>query len=109
MLTDIDPRFPKFDSFRRWMRSVSDQLLELQSEYPDRFEAKYLAVLPAIGFFVVDPSEGGLFKIEIYPPRPWPSETRPHFIVTEEKWRDYFSQMWANYWALAAPAYRVDG
>jgi hypothetical protein len=104
MLAQVDPRFPTPAEFRRSMVTVQHMLRGLREEHPDRFEFRYLRVLPALGFFAVDPADGGLLKVEFYTPKPWaPLNTRPHLVIPpgDTVWRPYFLNCWANYWAGA--------
>ena len=90
MLHLIDPRFPKPGEFERSMAHISVDLLEMSEHFPN-FEYRLLPVLPALGFFMVDPLTGGLVKVEFYVPSPWhPIPSRPHLTISPGmgEWRD---------------------
>jgi hypothetical protein len=105
MLTKIDPRLPTRNTFIDSMISVEKVLRDFRSRYPSTFEFRYLPILPALGFFMVDPEEPtGIVKIEIYTAKPWePVASRPHLILPQElfQWRQYFIAQWKNYWDLS--------
>lgn len=102
MLPMIDPRFPTEAAFKQSMSTVLFGLREFKRRFPDHFEYRLLPILPAFGFFIIDPeSADGLVKIEIYTAKDWGElDTRPHLQLRQKKWRDYFLNQWANYWAL---------
>jgi TIR domain len=103
MLPMIDPRFPTADTFRESVRGVEAVLRRMGRSFPT-LELRYLPILPAIGFFLVDPKlPSGSAKIELYLAKPFqPIESRPHLIIgaAMHEWRLYFAQQWENYWAL---------
>jgi predicted nucleotide-binding protein len=103
MLSSIDPRFEDPGEYIDSMHSVTKRLGRFKERYPGLFQAKFLPILPGIGFFTIDPTNGGSMKVEIYTPKPWgPVASRPHFTVpADSPWRDYFLRSWENYWALA--------
>ena len=105
MLAKIDPRFPTPEAFRASMLSVDQILWYLRKNYPHHFEFRYLPILPAMGFFIVDAtSPTGLVKVEIYTAKPFvPLGSRPHLLLSdsEVKWKEFFITQWENYWRLA--------
>ena len=105
MLAKIDPRFPTAESFKDSMESVEKELLRIRKEFPHNFEFRYLPILPAIGFFITDPSSySGMTKIEIYISKPYKYiDSRPHIIIPHDlnEWRDYFNSQWDNYWNIS--------
>jgi hypothetical protein len=104
MLAKIDPRFPTEAAFKESMATVKSGLRELKRKYPQHFEYRLLPILPAMGFFIIDPhSEEGIVKFEIYTAKDWkPIDSRPHLIIKrkEKLWRNYFLDQWKNYWEL---------
>jgi hypothetical protein len=104
MLEKIDPRFPTAQSFRESMRNTLQCLRMFKSNYPDLFDYRLLPILPALGFFIVDPhSKEGIVKIELYTAKEWkPISSRPHLVIKrkEKQWRNYFLDQWENYWTL---------
>jgi hypothetical protein len=105
MLARIDPRFPTPESFVNSMKSVENVLKDLSKQYPNLFEYRFLPILPALGFFITDPTDKkGIVKVEIYTTKEWkPIKSRPHFILSSisDQWRQYFISQWENYWGLA--------
>jgi hypothetical protein len=105
MLAKIDPRFHTANAFRESMVTVKSGLRELKRKYPEHFEYKMLPILPALGFFIIDPhSEKGIVKIELYTAKEWkPIHSRPHLVIKrkERLWRNYFLDQWENYWNIA--------
>ena len=105
MLAKIDPRFSTEKAFKESMITVKSGLREIKNKYPEHFEYRFLPILPALGFFIIDPySEKGIVKIELYTAKEWkPIDSRPHLIIKkkERQWRNYFLNQWDNYWAMA--------
>lgn len=105
MLVKIDPRFEDPEQFKSSMTEVLNRLEEWQRSYSSTFEFRLLKVLPALGFFIIDPdSTEGVVKIEIYTAKEWnPGQSRPHIIISkyDNKWRKYFINQWENYWMIA--------
>ena len=104
MLSLIDPRFEDPQDFTDSMVSVSRKLLSLRQRYPEQLEARLLPVLPGVGFFMVDPNEGGVMIVELYTAKPWTS-SRAHLVVPpgDIRWRNHFVQAWNNYWTISRP------
>lgn len=105
MLAKIDPRFPTAGSFVDSMASVEKVLQRLKRDYPRYFDFRYISILPAMGFFMTDPSlKTGIVKIEFYVSKPYGRlNSRPHIIIPPEltEWREYFHVQWNNYWELS--------
>lgn len=102
MITKIDPRFPSAKDFKMSIDTLRSLVESYENRFGDRFALKLLPILPALGFFLVDPDHGGTVKVEIYTPQPWPNESRPHFSAdADARWRAYFISMFRNYWELA--------
>lgn len=105
MLSKIDPRFPTPEAFVNSMKSVLNVLRDIKARYPNHFDYRLLPILPAQGFFIVDPtSESGFLKVEIYTAKDWrPIDSRPHLYIQkkEKRWRSYFIHQWDNYWSIA--------
>lgn len=105
MLTKIDPRFPTVSSFVNSMASVERVLKRLKKDYPRYFDFRYISILPAMGFFITDPSlNTGILKVEFYVSKPYKRlNSRPHIIIPPElvDWREYFLGQWNNYWQMS--------
>jgi hypothetical protein len=104
MLDQIDPR-TEANSFESQVNKVTEVAREWSKRFPETFEYRLLPVVPALGFFIVDPNRPSQqVKFEIYTARPWnPLGTRPHFVITEQlpEWREYFTTQFENYWELS--------
>ncbi len=111
MVSRIDPRFPDEQSFIDSMASVQSVLDRLARQHSGKFQYKLLPILPAQGFFIVDPLERtGMVKVELYTAQPYmPANLRPHFAVSQRSkmWRAYFLQQWENYWGLGRDPLRI--
>ncbi len=105
MMSKIDPMFESADVFKSSIIEALNRFKEWKKRYPDKFEYRLLPILPALGFFISDPSsKDGIVKIEIYTAKHWrPIDSRPHVVFSHraKKWREYYIQQWDNYWALS--------
>jgi Ni,Fe-hydrogenase maturation factor len=102
MLSMIDPRFATAQQFEESMVSVAARLEDFRTRHPELFQYKYLDFLPALGFFISDPENDGILKVETYTAKPFVPNTRPHMVVRpNSKWRPYYLQCWQNYWNAA--------
>lgn len=105
MLRLIDPQFDKDGRFEDSMRDIIRRLKSVREEFPN-LDMRLLPILPALGFFLVDPDNAHHknIKVEIYSPRPFaPTSSRPHLIVSEAypEWQSHFIRQFRNYWNLA--------
>lgn len=104
MLSLIDPRF-EGNTFKREIGPMTEIAREWHKSYPKSFEYRLLPILPALGFFITDPTlPSKTVKIEIYTAKPWePFESRPHLVFNEytPEWREYFIKQFENYWDLS--------
>jgi hypothetical protein len=103
MLDLIDPRY-EANSLEKQVNKVTDTAREWRKYYPETFEYRLLPIVPALGFFIINPKlPSRQVKIEIYTMRPWkPPDSRPHFVIPEHmpEWREYFTVQFDNYWNL---------
>lgn len=108
MLAKFDPRFETPEQVRTSLVEVTARLRLWQERFPTLFEYRFLPIVPALGFFIVDPDTWrGCVKIEVYTAKPWkPIATRPHLILSRLNpiWRTYFLAQWENYWGIARAA-----
>jgi hypothetical protein len=90
---------------------VEEKARGLQQTFRDRFAFRYVRVLPAISFFLInaEPSRA-MCKVQLCTPQSGIDETlpsgtprHPHFIIppNAKYWREYFHRQWAKYWDLA--------
>jgi hypothetical protein len=100
MLAKIDTRSDHAEYYKRTLATIKNLLAEWKKEYTDTFEYGFLSFLPAMGFFITDPQEEtGIVKVKIYVAKPW-VENRPHILIKDKKWKEYFIRQWENYWNL---------
>lgn len=103
----LDVIFPRFEanSLKKQVDKVIDTARELRKFFPETFEYKLLPIVPALGFFIIDPRlSSQQVKVEIFTAPPWnPLRSRPHLVIPEQspKWREYFIAQFENYWNLS--------
>lgn len=101
MLRMIRGHYLSDNDLRESMSAIQPLLCGWHKEHKERFEFRYLPVLPVVGMFILDPEREGIMKIELYThEQRYGDVSRPHLIIPPSisSWRKYFLKQWDLYW-----------
>jgi hypothetical protein len=104
LLRSIRGLYLSDDDLRESMSAIQPLLCAWHREHKERFEFRYLPVLPVVGMFISDPDRDGIMKIELYTHEQRYGDvgdvSRPHLIIPPaiSAWRKYFLKQWDLYW-----------